>query len=294
MATETALLAALLAGLVGSAHCFGMCGGIAGALGVAGGGRILFSAAYSAGRIGSYALAGALSGGLGAGLAETASLGPWPRLVMGIMLILIGLQVALALRLLAPLEVAGAGLWRRLAPIARRLVPPRHAGQALALGALWGWLPCGLVYGMLAAAAASGSALNGAAFMAVFGLGTAPAMIGLAWASGRGGILITARRKRALGWLLVGLGAWTTATPLMHLSGGSGHAHHEASSAMPSSSSGPAASAASPAGTCSTGSCGLAAPFGLDSRLGSGSPDSIGAVSAGSGRGPESARCRAS
>jgi len=223
---ETSLLAALIAGLVGSVHCFGMCGGIAGALGMAGGGRTSLAVSYSVGRVASYAVAGAIAGAIGAGLAGVAGLGPWLRLVMGLLLVILGLQVALNLKLLAPLEAAGAGLWRRLAPLARRLIPPRHAGQGFALGALWGWLPCGLVYGMLAAAAGSGSALNGAAFMAVFGLGTAPAMIGLTWASGRGGTWLTAGRRRALGWLLVAFGAWTAATPLMHMTGNHDHGNH--------------------------------------------------------------------
>ena len=230
MTLEAGLLAALLGGFIGSVHCLGMCGGIAGALGMAGGGKASFAVAYSAGRIASYMVAGAIAGAIGAGLAAAAGLGPWLRLLMGIVLVLLGLQVALNVKLLAPLEAAGANLWRRLAPLARRLVPPRHAGQALALGALWGWLPCGLVYGMLAAAAASGTALNGALFMAVFGLGTAPAMVGLAWASGRGGSWLTARRRRALGWLLVLFGAWTAATPLMRMAGISEHNGH----AMPS------------------------------------------------------------
>jgi sulfite exporter TauE/SafE len=220
---EAGLLAALLGGLVGSVHCFGMCGGIAGALGVAGGGKPSLAFAYSAGRIASYAVAGAVAGAIGAGIAGVAGLGPWLRLVMGLVLVLLGLQVAINLRLLAPLEAAGARLWRGLAPVARRFVPPRHAGQALALGALWGWLPCGLVYGMLAAAAGTGGAADGALFMAVFGLGTAPAMVGLAWASGRGGSWLTARRRRAAGWLLVLFGAWTAATPLMHMAGRHGH-----------------------------------------------------------------------
>lgn len=234
MALEAGLLAALLGGFIGSVHCLGMCGGIAGALGVAGGGRGSFAVAYSAGRIASYAVAGAIAGTIGAGLADAAGVGPWLRLLMGGILVLLGLQVALSLRLLAPLEAAGAGLWRRLAPLARHFVPPRHAGQALALGALWGWLPCGLVYGMLAAAAGSGSAQGGAAFMAVFGLGTAPAMVGLAWASGRGSGWLSGPRRRALGWLLVAFGLWTAATPLGQLlgrdthgdrDGGAGHVH---------------------------------------------------------------------
>jgi uncharacterized protein len=224
---EASLLAALIGGLVGSVHCFGMCGGIAGALGMAGGGRASMAISYSVGRVASYSVAGAIAGAIGAGLAGAAGLGPWLRLLMGLMLVLIGLQVAVNWKLLAPLEAAGALLWRRLAPVARRLIPPRHAGQALALGALWGWLPCGLVYGMLAAAAASGTAAGGALFMAVFGLGTAPAMIGLAWASGRGGTWLTGRRRRMLGWLLVAFGAWTAATPLMHMAGPHGHDHDQ-------------------------------------------------------------------
>ncbi|WP_240901104.1 sulfite exporter TauE/SafE family protein [Thioalkalivibrio sp. XN8] len=222
---ETGLAAALLGGLVGSVHCLGMCGGIAGALGMAGGGRPAMAVSYSAGRIASYAMAGAIAGAIGAGLAGAMGLGPWLRLLMGAVLVLLGLQVAINLRVLAPLEAAGARLWQRLAPLARRFVPPRHAGQALALGALWGWLPCGLVYGMLAAAAGTGGAAEGALFMAVFGLGTAPAMIGVTWASGRSGTLLTARRRRLLGWLLVLFGAWTMVTPLQKLAGG-GHGGH--------------------------------------------------------------------
>jgi uncharacterized protein len=57
----------------------------------------------------------------------------------------------------------------------------------------------------------------------VFGPGTAPAMVGLAWASGRGGSWLTAHRRRAAGWLLVLFGAWTAATPLMHMAGRHGH-----------------------------------------------------------------------
>jgi len=223
--TETGLAAALLGGLVGSVHCLGMCGGIAGALGMAGGGRPAMALSYSAGRIASYSVAGAIVGAVGAGLAGPVGFGPWLRLLMGAVLLLLGLQVAINLRLLAPLEAAGAKLWQRLAPVARRFVPPRHAGHALALGALWGWLPCGLVYGMLAASAGTGGAAEGALFMAVFGLGTAPAMIGVTWASGRSGTFLSGRRRRLLGWLLVLFGAWTMVTPLQKLAG-AGHAGH--------------------------------------------------------------------
>jgi sulfite exporter TauE/SafE len=68
-------------------------------------------------------------------------------------------------------------LWRRLQPLTRHLLPVDHAGRALALGALWGWLPCGMVYSMLMSAMLSGSAGGGAAVMLAFGLGTLPALV---------------------------------------------------------------------------------------------------------------------
>lgn len=228
MTPDPGLAAALLAGLAGSAHCLGMCGGIAGALGAAGRGRPTYALAYSTGRIASYALAGAAAGLLGARLAGLADVGPWLRLLTGALLILLGLQVAFGLRLLRPLESAGARLWRYLAPAARALMPPRHIGQALALGAVWGWLPCGLVYGMLAAAAGTGGPARGAAFMAVFGLGTVPAVAGMSLASQRVAGWFGSGRRRALGLLLAAFGAWTLVTPLAHLTATPEHPPHHA------------------------------------------------------------------
>jgi sulfite exporter TauE/SafE len=68
-------------------------------------------------------------------------------------------------------------VWRRIAPVARSFVPVRTPGQALALGSLWGWMPCGMAYAALALATASGSALGGAATMAAFGAGTLPVLV---------------------------------------------------------------------------------------------------------------------
>jgi sulfite exporter TauE/SafE len=61
----------------------------------------------------------------------------------------------------------------------------RSGGQAFALGGLWGWLPCGLVYSILGAALASGHPLNGALTMAAFGLGTLPNLIALGYFADR-------------------------------------------------------------------------------------------------------------
>jgi len=53
------------------------------------------------------------------------------------------------------------------------------------LGLLWGWLPCGLVYSVLVAALATGSALEGGALMLAFGLGTLPALLAMGMAAVR-------------------------------------------------------------------------------------------------------------
>ncbi|KAB7628194.1 sulfite exporter TauE/SafE family protein [Alkalilimnicola sp. S0819] len=228
----TSLTAALLVGLLGSGHCLGMCGGIASALGMsaqrpsrlAGLGLNLL---YNLGRISSYAIAGALVGALGGWLGTLLNLPAWSialRLMTGLVLIAIGLQLATAWRGLRHMEVAGARLWRLLSPLARRLLPVRHPLQAWAAGMVWGWLPCGLVYSMLLTAAVSGGPAQGAGVMFAFGAGTLPAMVlvGSAahslrrWSNHRG-------LRRGAGVLIVFFGLWTLATPLMALSGGGHH-----------------------------------------------------------------------
>lgn len=180
------LVTAFMIGLLGLTHCLGMCGGIVGALDagiasdrVARGGRLRFHLSYNAGRIVSYAIAGALAGLLGA-LAATASFGnalPLGRAIAGAMMILLGLYLAGWWRAITVLERAGQGLWRRIEPLGAGLLPVRSRLQAFGLGLIWGWLPCGLVYSALALAMASTSPARGAAIMAAFGLGTLPALM---------------------------------------------------------------------------------------------------------------------
>jgi uncharacterized protein len=97
-------------------------------------------------------------------------------LMANIIMLLTGLYIAGWTTGLAPLERAGQYLWRHLSPLTNKFLPVETLPQAALLGGLWGWIPCGLVYAMLVVALASGSALNGAATMIAFGLGTLPAM----------------------------------------------------------------------------------------------------------------------
>ena len=218
---ELGFIAALLAGLAGSGHCLGMCGGISAAL--AGGGRgpaWLSALLLSGGRLASYALAGAIAGAggalLGRGL-DLLQLGQLLRLGFGLLLLAVGLTLALRWRGLQRIEALGARLWTRLTPALGGLLPPRGPAQALLAGALWGWLPCGLVYSMLTMALASGDAGNGAWLMAGFGLGTLPAVVGAGGAAAgtlrwlRGGV-----GQRAAGVLLALFGLWTVFGALPH------------------------------------------------------------------------------
>ncbi len=218
---ELGFFAALLAGLVGSGHCLAMCGGISAAL--AGGSRgPLTALLLSTGRVMSYSLAGALAGGGGALLGRSLDLlrlGLGLRIAFGALLVAVGLTLALRWRGLLWIEALGARLWTRVAPALGELLPPRGPLAALTVGALWGWLPCGLVYSMLALALASGSPGNGALVMAGFGLGTLPALL-LAGGTAAGLLrhLRGSRGRRLSGALLAGFGLWTVLGALSHVS----------------------------------------------------------------------------
>lgn len=209
-------------GLLGSTHCVAMCGGVVAMTcsalplrrrtsPVA---QLPYTLAYNAGRIASYAIAGAAAGALGAALAslgfvERAQLGL--RLLAGAMMFLVGLYVAGLGPALRWVERAGAPAWKLVAPLARRLVPVRSPETAFALGLLWGWVPCGLVYAALAAAVTSGSALAGAATMTAFGLGTLPMLAAMGSAAS---LIARAARIR---WIRITAGLALVGFATMHL-----------------------------------------------------------------------------
>ena len=205
------LFAAFITGLASSLHCLGMCGGAISAMMLTAKPRssraqvatfpvaLLSSVrpvattpavavtnlplvlAFNTGRILSYGVAGAVAGGLGSSAGTLLMGDAMPLrlalfLLANIIMLLTGLYVAGWTAGLAPLERAGQYLWRYLSPLTHKFLPVETLPQAALLGGLWGWIPCGLVYAMLVVALASGSALNGAATMIAFGLGTLPAM----------------------------------------------------------------------------------------------------------------------
>ena len=98
----------------------------------------------------------------------------------------------------------------------------------MALGAIWGWLPCGLVYAALAGAVAAGGAFEGARWMACFGLGTLPVMLtGGALSNALMGLVNRGRVRWAVGALVIGFGLWTiAAATLFGHAGVEVHASH--------------------------------------------------------------------
>jgi hypothetical protein len=184
---DSNLALAFVIGLLSTVHCVGMCGGVMGALSFALPGEVRgaplpmarFLLAYNGGRVLSYAVAGAVAGGLGMTLVHTSGTLHVPgvlRTFAGLLMLAVGLHLAGWLPAVARLERLGGPIWRRLEPVARRLVPVRSPFQAVLYGAVWGWLPCGLVYVMLGMAASRAGVLEGAAYMAAFGLGTVPTL----------------------------------------------------------------------------------------------------------------------
>jgi len=219
----TALGAAVGMGLLGGPHCVGRCGGLATALtpGAEAGDRragLVVPLLLGAGRVGTYAVLGALAGGLGGAAASGlgAAAGPTLRIGLGVVLVLVGLSLAgWWPGALGWLERGAGRVWRRIVPLSGRVLPVRTPLRALGAGALWGLLPCGLVYGALAGAVVAGSAPAGAAWMASFGVGTLPAVLGAGWLAGALRTWASRRGVRRLaGALLVASGVWTVAAPV--------------------------------------------------------------------------------
>ena len=176
----TVLMTALLAGLLGSGHCFGMCGGIAVGLGNLPRQGFMSALVFNLGRLTSYALLGAISAWLLAFLGGAFNVPQWGfilRLLTAVMILLIGLQF------LGTIERIGGRVWKKVLPLAvKASALPGGTGRVL-LGLCWGLLPCGLVYSVLLTASATGTALTGAVVMIAFGIGTLPSMLGMSLAA---------------------------------------------------------------------------------------------------------------
>jgi len=183
------LTTALIVGFLGGVHCVGMCGPLAGAFTFSLAPEIQAAPAraswmqllYNLGRMTSYVLLGAIAGLVGWLLIEAGSLLSMQRWLLGFaglwMLILAAWLLGWS-ALPARLEGFSAGWWSQLSQSWRsRFLPVRSWHQAVLMGLLWGWMPCGLVYSTLILAMSAGTLLGGMSVMLAFGLGTLPNLL---------------------------------------------------------------------------------------------------------------------
>lgn len=228
------LLAAFAIGLLGGAHCIGMCGGLMAALSFSVPAqqplrRLQIIVLYNLGRIASYTLIGALAGWLGYHLTGAQGVSVL-RVVAALLLLAMGLYIGGWWQGLVYLERLGGVFWKPLQPLAKRLMPVRSGSGALLLGALWGWLPCGLVYTALAYGLAQASAPAAAGVMLAFGLGTLPVMLAAGVLAARLQAVMRQRGFRsAMAVCILAFGGWTLWAALLHGSHDShgSHGSHE-------------------------------------------------------------------
>ena len=220
---ELSLLAAFMVGLLGGGHCVGMCGGIVGAVTISLPGskpRLGFVLTYNLGRILSYTIAGGLAGAVGASSFFLAHILPVQNVLYAlssIMLIVLGLYLAGVWAGVIHLESVGGLFWRKLQPYSRRFIPVQNLRQSLMVGAIWGWLPCGLVYSVLIAAIATANPVQGATLMLCFGLGTLPTLLAMGLAAVKLKSMLQLRWVRTVsGWVVIVFGVVGLSRVFMH------------------------------------------------------------------------------
>jgi len=229
------LLTAFTAGILGSLHCAGMCGGIATALGMglretsASGKPAVAALFYQFGRISSYVVAGVIAGSVGDILTQSDSLKfvtIYLRLFSAAFMVGLGLYLAGWFPFFSTIEKIGTPVWKKISPISKAFLPVKHLHQAYALGFLWGWIPCGLTYSILLWAITAGSSLEGGLLMLAFGLGTLPAMLPMTLGAGKIHRIVKQAAVRIIaGVLVVAAGLYIFQHTIVKMN--SGHQHHQ-------------------------------------------------------------------
>ncbi len=187
-------LSALVMGLVGGPHCVAMCGAACAGIARAAAPRSRQALwTWQLGRLVGYSVLGALAGGTVQGMGwlgqQTVVLRPvWT--MMHIAALLLGLLLVVQARQPAFLDGWAQAVWRRARPVMSRL----GARAPAVLGVGWALMPCGLLYSALLVASLSASALEGAAIMAAFAVGTMVSLVAGPW------LLLRLGDARSGGW----------------------------------------------------------------------------------------------
>ena len=233
--TTPLLLAAFAMGFFGSPHCLGMCGGLVTAFGlsmqeVSPLKKRGLIATYHFGRLISYSILGIIAGIIGTTVLAPLLMGnSTPRILLGLVLVFIGLSM-LGMPFLNKLEKVGMGVWRKLSPLRQKVFPLNTFPRALAAGLLWGFLPCGLVYGALLMAVVGNDIATGALLMFVFGLGTVPMLVAtqetVGWLHKQIG-RYRLRQVNGIIMILSGLAVIALPMAMKHMGGHGAHGGHQ-------------------------------------------------------------------
>ncbi len=208
-------LVPFLIGLFSSVHCLAMCGGLCGVF-CSRRTNVRDVLLVNAGRIMTYTVLGLLFAAVVQGLALRVPLarwGFWLRTTLGMVLVVMGAALIVRARGWS-VPLSASPLWRRLQRPLRRQLQKNDPMAQVIKGLIWGLIPCGLLYGVLVAAAATGYWLQGAQFMFFFGLGTVPSMLLAAGILHRWRNVLTGPAWRAgAGMFVLLVGAWTLVSP---------------------------------------------------------------------------------
>jgi uncharacterized protein len=218
---------AVLSGFMGAAHCAAMCGGIATGFSVRNDRDGWLAALQpNLGRMLGYGVAGAVAGGIGHGIVAAAGTHAFTlaaRAAVGVVLLVAALRLLQPSGRLHMLAAPGRITARVLQPLWRIARPGDRGARRLLTGMLWGWLPCGLSSTLLVAAWLQASAMQGAATMLAFGIGTMPTMVTLTWSGARLGRVLQRRGWRMaaascvmLAGMATLLAPWLAAVPQVH------------------------------------------------------------------------------
>ena len=168
---------ALLMGLAGGPHCIAMCGAACAGIGKAAGERRTSALwGFQAGRLAGYSALGAIAAASMQGLAwlttQTSVMRPvWTLFHVAVMVM--GLMLMVVARQPVWLDGTARAVWNKV----RAFNAAWGRGAPLAIGALWAFMPCGLLYSALLVAALSGGPLDGALVMGLFALGSSVSLL---------------------------------------------------------------------------------------------------------------------
>ena len=203
------LFSAWLIGALGGLHCIAMCGGFIGAIATRDAARgvplqparaiVIGQAVYHAGRLITYALLGALFGALGATVIAYIDVLPLQRamyVMANALVLILGLGLVWRAPTLPAMQRVGM---RAFAPLLRAMRPLLRRSDTLgriAMGLVWGLMPCALIYSALPLALVAGGWWQGALVLSAFGLGTLPNLLATGLVLGRARRLLSSQALR--------------------------------------------------------------------------------------------------